>query len=382
MEVLSATAEPKVFEPKVVSAPVPYAPYAHYYAPQQGYVQAPVTPAVVQTPVHAPYAYGYAPQQGYYQAPVAPVTYQAAPVVAPVPAPSHSQFHAQDAIGGYNYGYSTDTSSKQEVRTPDGIVSGTYSYVDANGIVQTVNYVSDAEGFKVAATNLPKAPVAAPAPVAVAEVATEPIVAPALSVYAGPTPTVAEEQDDMEVVGAQPAPVVNTVPYVPYASPYAYGYAPHQGYYQAPATPAYVHAAPVHQPTNYYAPGYYQAPVAPVVAPAPVAAVTPTQSSQFHAQSELGEYNYGYSNANSAKQEFKTADGIVRGTYSYVDANGILQTVNYVSDAEGFKVAATNLPQAPVAAPYTPPVAAPITPVVAPAAGEIDLRDDGDILDI
>ena len=73
--------------------------------------------------------------------------------------------------------------------------------------------------------------------------------------------------------------------------------------------------------------------------------------------------------------------GIVRGTYSYVDANGILQTVNYVSDAEGFKVAATNLPQAPVAAPYTP-VAAPITPVVAPAAGEIDLRNDGDILDI
>merc|ERR1712203_104676 len=212
-----------------------------------------------------------------------------------------------------------------------------------NGVVQTVNYVSDAEGFKVAATNLPKAPVAAPAPVAVAEVATEPIVAPALSVYAEPTPTVAEEQDDMEVVGAQPAPVVNTVPYVPYASPYAYGYAPHQGYYQAPATPA--------------------------------------QSSQFHAQSELGEYNYGYANANSAKQEFKTADGIVRGTYSYVDANGILQTVNYVSDAEGFKVAATNLPQAPVAAPYTP-VAAPITPVVAPAAGEIDLRDDGDILDI
>ena len=339
-------------------------------------------------------------------------------------------------LGDYNYGYATPTSSKQEFRSPDGVVQGTYSYVDANGVVQTVNYVSDAEGFKVAATNLPKAPVAAPAPAAVAEVATEPIVAPALSVYVEPTPTVAEEKtveveyddstDDMEVIAPVvantvpyvAAPVVNTVPYVPYASPYAYGYAPHQGYYQAPATPAYVHAAPVHQPTNYYAPGYYQAPVAPVVAPAPVAAVTPAQSSQFHAQSELGEYNYGYSNANSAKQEFKTADGkqfsidfyqygikfssildlfssisdqflsiidqflgIVRGTYSYVDANGILQTVNYVSDAEGFKVAATNLPQAPVAAPYTP-VAAPITPVVAPAAGEIDLRDDGDILDI
>ena len=227
---------------------------------------------------------------------------------------SHNQVTKlfQGVLGDYNYGYATPTSSKQEFRTPDGVVQGTYSYVDANGVVQTVNYVSDAEGFKVAATNLPIAPVAAPAPAALAKAAAEPlaaaapIVAPALSVYVEPTPTIADELFDMEVVAAQPAPVVNTAPYVPYASPYAYGYAPHQGYYQAPATPAYIHAAPVHQPTNYYAPGYYQA---PFVAPAPVAVVTPAQSSQFHAQSELGEYNYGYSNANSAKQEFKTADG-------------------------------------------------------------------------
>merc|ERR1711950_112879 len=93
---------------------------------------------------------------------------------------------------------------------------------------------------------------------------------------------------------------------------------------------------------------------------APVAPVTPVQSSQFHAQDEIGQYNYGYANENSAKQEFKTADGIVQGTYSYVDANGIVQTVNYVSDAEGFRVAATNLPKAP--APYV----APIAPIVEP----------------
>ena len=274
----------------------------------------------------------------------------------------------QDELGGYNYGYATPTASKQEFRTPDGVVQGTYSYVDANGVVQTVNYVSDAEGFKVAATNLPKAPVAAPAPVPVAEVAAKPIAVVAPTVHAAPTPVAVvdfnavpeawlrqesldlgtfdeiavsksveektveveydDSTDDMEVIAPVDetvantvpyvaAPVVNTVPYVPYASPYAYGYAPHQGYYQAPATPAYVHAAPVHQPTNYYAPGYYQAPVAPVVAPAPVAAVTPSQSSQFHAQSELGEYNYGYSNANSAKQEFKTADGKQFSIYFY-----------------------------------------------------------------
>ena len=40
----------------------------------------------------------------------------------------------------------------------------------------------------------------------------------------------------------------------------------------------------------------------------------------------------------------KTADGVTRGSYSYIDANGILQSVNYISDAMGFRVAATNLP--------------------------------------
>ena len=41
----------------------------------------------------------------------------------------------------------------------------------------------------------------------------------------------------------------------------------------------------------------------------------------------------------------------MQGTYSYVDANGVVQTTNYIADDYGFRVAATNLPQAPVAAP-------------------------------
>ena len=69
----------------------------------------------------------------------------------------------------------------------------------------------------------------------------------------------------------------------------------------------------------------------------------------------------------------KTADGITRGSYSYVDANGVLQTTNYISDdVFGFRVAATNLPQhvvpaaeAPVAA--VAPAAAPVAPVIAAA---------------
>ena len=47
-------------------------------------------------------------------------------------------------------------------------------------------------------------------------------------------------------------------------------------------------------------------------------------------QDALGQYNYGYADPNSAKQEVKSADGVVRGSYSYVDANGLVQTVNYL----------------------------------------------------
>merc|ERR1712001_777477 len=56
------------------------------------------------------------------------------------------------------------------------------------------------------------------------------------------------------------------------------------------------------------------------------------------------------------KQEVKTADGTVRGAYQYVDANGIVQTVNYIADALGFRVGATNLPVHHVDGPHVEPV--------------------------
>ena len=62
----------------------------------------------------------------------------------------------------------------------------------------------------------------------------------------------------------------------------------------------------------------------------PVLAQSVPVNTQFHAQSELGEYNYGYSNQDSAKTETKSIDGVTRGSYSYVDANGLVQTVNYL----------------------------------------------------
>merc|ERR1712186_297475 len=94
--------------------------------------------------------------------------------------------------------------------------------------------------------------------------------------------------------------------------------------------------------TNY---GYNVPASAPVVAAAPVVgAPYDASNSQYHAQDDFGQYNYGFSHPTQTKQELKTADGVTRGSYSYVDANGLLQTVNYISDAMGFRVAATNLP--------------------------------------
>ncbi|XP_037045671.1 cuticle protein 19.8-like [Bradysia coprophila] len=70
---------------------------------------------------------------------------------------------------------------------------------------------------------------------------------------------------------------------------------------------------------------------------------------QYHSQGELGEYNYGYNAGLSGKVESRSIDGITRGSYSYLDSNGILQTVEYTADAaNGFRAAATNLPRAPI----------------------------------
>lgn len=87
---------------------------------------------------------------------------------------------------------------------------------------------------------------------------------------------------------------------------------------------------------------------------APQTLLTPTiitaQSpviSQYHSQDTLGQYTYGYNGGSSAKVESKSIDGITRGSYSYVDAEGRLQTVEYTADSvNGFRAAATNLPKA------------------------------------
>merc|ERR1711962_766982 len=81
-------------------------------------------------------------------------------------------------------------------------------------------------------------------------------------------------------------------------------------------------------PYSYTAPS--AAPVAPI--PAPFAPVPRNLGSQFHAQDELGNLHYAYTNVVSAKQEQGNTYGGVSGGYSYVDASGILQRVQYIAD--------------------------------------------------
>merc|ERR1712106_317506 len=125
----------------------------------------------------------------------------------------------------------------------------------------------------------------------------------------------------------------------------AYGHAG-LGYAGLPyAAAGYAAAAPAYA----YAPVVAAAPAVTYAAAAPVVAAAPyTAGSQFHAQDEFGNLNYGYANINSVKQEVGDTYGGVTGGYSYVDANGELQQVQYIADGAGFRVADSRLPVAPV----------------------------------
>merc|ERR1719284_1005434 len=99
-------------------------------------------------------------------------------------------------------------------------------------------------------------------------------------------------------------------------------------------------------------------------------AYNPAPSTQFHAQDEFGQFSFGHAGGPSARTEARNAYGVTTGSYQYIDANGLLQTVNYVADpVNGFQVAGTNLPVGP-AAPAVEPLAAPVFDLPLPVAPE------------
>merc|ERR1711988_1029155 len=243
-------------------------------------------------------------------------------VVPQLADPANSQQHGQDGFGQYHYGYASPTSQKSEVKTADGVVRGSYQYVDANNLVQTVNYVSDSMGFRVAATNLPKAPVSA-------ETVPEQVVQPA--------PYVA------------PAPAASQL--TPAHHPY-YAYAPN--YHYLPYLTAQVQPAKVEE-----TPAVVAAPT-PVAAPVPVA-VAPVVT-KYHSQDEFGQYAFGYNDGITNRDEIRDANGNVKGSYNYIDINGVPQAVQYIADANGFQVQGTTVQidngQAPLPVQDTSEVAA------------------------
>merc|ERR1712130_1045604 len=96
------------------------------------------------------------------------------------------------------------------------------------------------------------------------------------------------------------------------------------------------------------------------VVPGYAGAYNPAPSTQFHAQDEFGQFSFGHAGGPLARTEARNAYGVTTGSYQYVDANGLLQAVNYV--------AGTNLPVGP-AAPEVAPLVAPTfnpEPLVAP----------------
>merc|ERR1712055_1275768 len=117
-----------------------------------------------------------------------------AQLIARAVLPTHQahQFHAQDEFGQFSFGHAGGPSARTEARNAYGVTTGSYQYLDSNGVIQTANYISDpVHGFRVAATNLPVGP-------AVPEVV--PLVAP---VFDLPLPVAPE--DTAEVAAAKAA---------------------------------------------------------------------------------------------------------------------------------------------------------------------------------
>jgi hypothetical protein len=129
-------------------------PYAHFnpIARQAPFAQYARVSAV---PAPAPYV-RQAPLEQY--APVAAVP-AASPYVSTVAtkavpsAPSTMQFHSQDEMGNYEYGYDNQNSAKHEVGNTNIGVSGSYTTKDLYG-ARTVHYVADGLGFRLTPAHL------------------------------------------------------------------------------------------------------------------------------------------------------------------------------------------------------------------------------------
>lgn len=293
------------------------------------------------------------------------------------------QYHMQDGSGGYHYSFTGPHHAKAE-STLNGITQGGYSYIDANGILQTVAYTADDQnGFRVSASNLPQPPKNEPL-----VMQDTPEVAAAkknhleelkksqlndqssyqLSYKILPSYfSFAQLQKEQHGDAAQ-HPITREAeatknPFLLSKSEVEKISVPKPDPSLSKATPTSSLPSPANenrprreeQATNgnslelgklvpltsiqrpLAVPGPYVLPVLPYRL---------LHSSLHHTQDSLGRYDYSYTGDSSAKTESRSLDGTTRGAYSYIDPNGILQQVHYIADHNGFRVLATNLPEA------------------------------------
>ena len=114
---------------------------------------APIAPAPVATPVQSyvsPYHIPYAPHyQNYVPAAIPNVEIVETPIVNQEPMEMAKTFDWSMDKDEYNFAYTADSAERSETRDVNGVVIGSYNYVDTSGNSQTVKYQADENGFQV-----------------------------------------------------------------------------------------------------------------------------------------------------------------------------------------------------------------------------------------
>ncbi|XP_073951910.1 uncharacterized protein [Choristoneura fumiferana] len=291
---------------------------------------------IAKLAVAAPVAYHAAPAAVSYHAAPAAVSYHAAPAQVSyhaAPAVTHyaapiakvSVAHEEIAHPKYEYSYSVadghsgDNKSQQESRDGD-VVKGSYSFHEADGSIRTVEYTADDHnGFNAVVHNT--APTHAPVVVKTAPVVLKaPIVA--LCAFAAVAQAGLLPEPHYSHAGAVSSQSIvrhdeqpQHIAKLAVAAPVAYHAAPAAvSYHAAPAQVSY-HAAPA---VTHYA--------------APIAKVAVAHEEIAHPKYE---YSYsvadGHSGDNKSQQESRDGD-VVKGSYSFHEADGSIRTVEYTAD--------------------------------------------------
>ena len=207
-----------------------------------------------------------------------------------------------------------------------------YSYIDANGQLQTVSYTADAEnGFRVQASNLPSRNSLVP-------------------VQDTPEVALAKKRhlDQVRKVESLPSTWQQQQPQKERSQRYPSQRSKSRHLFLL--DPEEIHGIAVPRPSN----AIVEPPRGFAVSTSSHHVLLPTtrvivpmmpviQTSMRHTQDSLGQYEYSYTGDTSAKTESRSLDGTTRGAYSYIDANGLLQQVHYIADGK-MERAFKNLP--------------------------------------